>query len=121
LHYSQLFTIVSIVGGIGINICVSLFESPSLRYQYTYGDERPFWTKLDDILWRNTMGQIRVKMSENDVAMLYPDGHHGRVPGGDNTKFQKPAGWDYWDDLIPSLFEEMEEEFMEPYGGQAAL
>ncbi|KAI3336855.1 hypothetical protein HD806DRAFT_474993 [Xylariaceae sp. AK1471] len=101
--------------GSGARIWSSVFRSHSLRYEYTYGNLEPFWSRAGDMLERNTIGQIKAKIKAAEASDLLGD---GMTLFG--LEFKKPDGWDYWDDILPDFFEGLKEELEETSGKQAA-
>ncbi|RYP78129.1 hypothetical protein DL770_006919 [Monosporascus sp. CRB-9-2] len=99
---------VSVRSSLAVSITAELQHSHSLRYQYTSGngqDEILFWSTLYRITNRHTLGQL-CKMKDSEIEAIY-----GNLPPrelGDvieNTPFDHPEGWDYLDDLIPQLYQ----------------
>ncbi|KAI0486682.1 hypothetical protein F4859DRAFT_526926 [Xylaria cf. heliscus] len=88
--------------GTGIRIRANLLESHSLRYQYTFGDPTINWKCVCAMLTRNTRGQVRTKMTQEEAkGILEP-------PNGASLcdiKFDKPVGWDFWDDCLPEALD----------------
>ncbi|KAI8626896.1 hypothetical protein F5Y19DRAFT_487478 [Xylariaceae sp. FL1651] len=100
----------------GIKICARVFESPSLRYEYTIGYLSPFWEWFGDMLARNTLGQLQVKMEEEERLQLTRDFSVHLF----SLRFDKPDGWDYWDDVLPDMFEQWREQMADTAGGAGA-
>ncbi|KAI0841850.1 hypothetical protein F5Y06DRAFT_292673 [Hypoxylon sp. FL0890] len=94
-----------------LEISAELFKSPSLRYQYVYpatGPSRIFWTEIGKFLSRNTYGQL-AKMSPDEVVNVVDD-HPPKDVCPYDLDFKQPEGWDYYDDLIPELYDHMEDK-----------
>ncbi|KAI1143205.1 hypothetical protein F5Y05DRAFT_420937 [Hypoxylon sp. FL0543] len=92
-------------------ISAELFKSPSLRYQYVYPASGPssiFWAEISKFLSRNTYGQL-AKMSPEDLVNAV-----GGLSPQDACpyalEFKHPEGWDYYDDLVPELYDHMEDK-----------
>ncbi|KAK5631805.1 hypothetical protein RRF57_007519 [Xylaria bambusicola] len=83
-----------------VYINIDIFRSPSLRYQYTYGRLEPFWSFVGEILLANTHGQLKTKMIRSTAEPMI-----SRRWDIWNSQFEKPDGWDYWDDWIPEVSE----------------
>ncbi|KAI1367179.1 hypothetical protein F5Y08DRAFT_336848 [Xylaria arbuscula] len=85
------------------------FDNPlpsnSLRYQYTYGRFAPFWLAVADVLVANTHGQLKTKMKKSEAEQLASD-YQGAIH---RARFEKPDGWDYWDDWIPETFDNLQQ------------
>ncbi|KAI1282223.1 hypothetical protein F5Y07DRAFT_395023 [Xylaria sp. FL0933] len=85
-----------------VRICIELFKSPSLRYQYTFGRLDPFWFRIGNMLTENTRAQLLTKMTQSEAEPIL---NEWRLYA---TEFQKPDGWDYWDDWIPETYQRLE-------------
>ncbi|KAJ3553855.1 hypothetical protein NPX13_g10776 [Xylaria arbuscula] len=88
-----------------VQILITLFQSNSLRYQYTYGRFAPFWLAVADVLVANTHGQLKTKMKKSEAEQLASD-YQGAIH---RARFEKPDGWDYWDDWIPETFDNLQQ------------
>ncbi|KAI1495688.1 hypothetical protein F5X99DRAFT_109338 [Biscogniauxia marginata] len=101
---------------LNLTIYAGLFQSHSLRYKYTYGYdyEDPdfhtplhlFWDQLGKRMSRNTLGQL-MKLGQAKVDEIVQD----QSPQSAIVymlDFEHPEGWDYYDDLVPLLYDQME-------------
>ncbi|KAI1638414.1 hypothetical protein F4809DRAFT_599895 [Biscogniauxia mediterranea] len=101
---------------LNLSIYAGLFQSHSLRYRYTYGYdyEDPdfhtplhlFWDQLGKRMSRNTLGQL-MKLGQAKVDEIV----HDQSPQSVilyMLEFEHPEGWDYYDDLVPVLYDQME-------------
>ncbi|KAI1384906.1 uncharacterized protein F4822DRAFT_416656 [Hypoxylon trugodes] len=93
------------------NLCVHItsfvFQSPSLRYKYTFsraGDQGKFWKHLGRIFSRNTLGQL-MKLASNYFDVIL-NGQQPWEVAPHSLEFVKPQGWDYYDDMVLTYFEE---------------
>ena len=56
-------------------------------------------------MMRNTHGQLKTKVIESEAEPItreYQWGVH-------KAEFEKPDGWDYWDDWIPEAFDSFQQ------------
>ncbi|KAI1304365.1 hypothetical protein F5Y03DRAFT_406974 [Xylaria venustula] len=83
------------------SIQVGAFRSPSLRYEYTFGCLDIYWDYVGHVLMENTRAQLCTKMKESEAESIerqyYPSLHAAR--------FERPEGWDFWDDWLPEAYE----------------
>ncbi|OTA84410.1 hypothetical protein M434DRAFT_36467 [Hypoxylon sp. CO27-5] len=94
-----------------LEISAEVFKSPSLRYEYVYpaiGQSIIFWTEIGKFLSRNTIGQL-MKMSLEEIMDAVDDSQPQDVCTY-ALDFEQPQGWDYYDDLIPKLYDYMEDK-----------
>ncbi|GAP87797.1 hypothetical protein SAMD00023353_2801380 [Rosellinia necatrix] len=98
--------------GLGFSITASPFVSHSLRYLYTYGSMTQAWQYVGDVLSCNTLGQINTKMMRRESEHLVED---TRVSLLFTQEFEKPDGWDYWDDWFPEALDREREELGNTY------
>ncbi|OTA69596.1 hypothetical protein K449DRAFT_429059 [Hypoxylon sp. EC38] len=94
-----------------LEISAEVFKSPSLRYEYVYpaiGQSIVFWTEIGKFLSRNTLGQL-MKMSLEEMMDAVDDSQPQDVCTY-ALDFEQPQGWDYYDDLIPKLYDYMEDK-----------
>ncbi|KAI1325200.1 hypothetical protein F5Y16DRAFT_401663 [Xylariaceae sp. FL0255] len=94
--------------GEGLRLETHTFRSNSLRYTYLYGDYKTYWVRLSHRLERNTLAQMSAKLKGSEAGALV-EGIQTATQLHD-LEFEKPAGWDYWDDALPEAFEAMWEE-----------
>ncbi|KAI0424038.1 hypothetical protein F5Y09DRAFT_348133 [Xylaria sp. FL1042] len=85
-----------------VRVHLEVFKSPSLRYQYTYGDLRPFWVRVGNMLTENTRVQLLTKMTQSEAEPI------ASLPRLYEAEFEKPDGWDFWDDWIPETYKWLE-------------
>ncbi|KAI0165885.1 hypothetical protein GGR57DRAFT_449131 [Xylariaceae sp. FL1272] len=93
--------------GGGISLRAGLFVSPSLKYEYTCGSLSPYWERVGYMLQRNTLGQLRTKFKALDLEDLIESQNNRAIW---SMNFEKPDGWDYWDDDLPDVFEGLQAE-----------
>ncbi|KAI1415796.1 hypothetical protein F5Y13DRAFT_186651 [Hypoxylon sp. FL1857] len=92
-------------------ISAGLFKSPSLRYRYVHPTCGPliiFWTEIGKFLDRNTYGQL-MKMCPGEVMKVVDNGLPSDVTPY-TLDFEPPEGWDYYDDLVHTLYDYMEDK-----------
>ncbi|KAI0012491.1 hypothetical protein F4779DRAFT_614462 [Xylariaceae sp. FL0662B] len=96
-------------------ISANPFRSHSLKYTYTchfrvvkHGSELfSVWDELGRKLDNNTMGQLIMKMERSTVDEVLKK----QMPTEPfKLKFEHPDGWDYYDNDIPKLIDEMEKK-----------
>ncbi|KAI1419354.1 hypothetical protein F5Y12DRAFT_266569 [Xylaria sp. FL1777] len=85
----------------GIRIQLDVFKSPSLRYQYTFGSLNGFWSYVGGVLEENTRMQLKTKMIQSEAKSIATG---WRLY---DAQFEKPDGWDFWDDWLPEAFEKL--------------
>ncbi|KAI0142240.1 hypothetical protein GGR57DRAFT_519804 [Xylariaceae sp. FL1272] len=98
----------------GFMIRAPSFRSPALKYGYTYNDtDFPFWVARvvteSSILQLNKLDtSVRNELLRNTAQedFMRTDGHGNTV----GWVFEKPDGWDYYDDLIEEHMKFMIEE-----------
>ncbi|KAI5927612.1 hypothetical protein F4810DRAFT_272395 [Camillea tinctor] len=101
---------------LNLSIYAGRFQSHSLRYNYTYSYdyEDPdyhtplhlFWDQLGKRMSRNTLGQL-MKLGQAKVDEIVGDQPPHSVVLYE-LEFEHPDGWDYYDDLVPLLYDQME-------------
>ncbi|RYP36499.1 hypothetical protein DL768_010932 [Monosporascus sp. mg162] len=101
----------SVRNSLAVSITAELQHSHSLRYRYTSGSGavgNRFWNTLYQMTKRHTLGQL-CKMKDSEIEGI-ADYLSPRELGGiiDDISFDHPEGWDYLDDLIPRLYQNME-------------
>lgn len=101
----------SVRAALCVTIRASLFRSHVLRDQYLVGHVHAFWRKLRAMAMQDLIGQL-CKLSASRVDDLV----RGRSPAEldhddlNMLSFDHPKGWDYMDDIVPRLYDQMESE-----------